>query len=195
MHTVTNTVLLVGLKDPQNQEVWQSFFKRYQPMLVAYGRRVGLSDADAEDASQDALLAFAEFYRVGRYEREKGRLRTWLYGIASNKILQIRRRRQRRRSVENPDAVPDLEQVADEKSMTDLWEEEWQRAVLAACMVEIREHFEPSTCEAFDLFVRQGLPGDEVARRVGISRDAVFKAKSRILSKMREIRERLEKEW
>ena len=41
--TQTNTMLLVGLLDPRNDDAWNAFHKRFRPLLIAYGRRRGLS--------------------------------------------------------------------------------------------------------------------------------------------------------
>ncbi|MEW6253758.1 MAG: sigma factor, partial [Planctomycetota bacterium] len=86
LSTTTNTDLLRGLKDPQNQTVWQQYVDRYRPLLLGCGRRVGLSHADAEDVAQLTLTAFCTAYQAGKYDRERGRLRDWLFGIMRNQI-------------------------------------------------------------------------------------------------------------
>src|SRR4029453_12334468 len=96
MNTVTNTLLLAGLKDNKNDAVWSDFFARYQPMLLAFARKLGMSDEDAKNAAQEALMAFVSAYREGAYDRKKGRLRTWLYGIASHKVRDMQRKRRGR---------------------------------------------------------------------------------------------------
>ena len=82
MITATNTELLIGLADPQNRAVWQMFHDRYRPLLITFAKRLGLKEADAEDAAQEALIAFVASYQDGKYQRDKGRLRTWLSAIA-----------------------------------------------------------------------------------------------------------------
>jgi len=91
--TITSTTLLEGLRDAGNDGAWQRFFDRYQPMLVSFGKKLGLSEQDAQDAAQESMKAFAEAYRKERYDPTKGRLRSWLFGIAQNKIVDSHRRR------------------------------------------------------------------------------------------------------
>ena len=78
MLSTTNTSLLAGLRDRSNDACWSEFFGRYQPLLVGFGHKLGLSETDAQDAAQETLMAFVSTYREGGYDRQKGRLRTWL---------------------------------------------------------------------------------------------------------------------
>jgi RNA polymerase sigma factor (sigma-70 family) len=194
--STTNTQLLVGLRDPQNDAIWSEFVRRYQPVLLAFARRLGLNEPDAQDAAQDALMAFAAGYREGKYDPGRGRLRTWLYGIAANKIHDVQRQRPRDRLIADAsNETAFLERVPDDHSMSEIWEAEWRRSVLASCMEEVRREIKPSSMQVFELCVLQKRPVDETADRLGMSRDAVLKARTRVLSRIREIRARMESEW
>lgn len=72
----TNTALLEGLRETGNDAIWKVFCTRYRPVVIAVARRLGLNADEAEDATQEALLAFATAYRQGKYDRDKGRLRS-----------------------------------------------------------------------------------------------------------------------
>lgn len=194
--TITHTALLVGLQAPCNDEVWSDFCARYQPLLISVGRRLGLSEQDAQDAAQDTLLAFAEGYRKGHYDRSKGRLRTWLFGIAVKKIRDVQRRNGRNFVVVEPvDKTSILNGLADEHSVSQVWESEWEKRVFQACLENVCRHMEVSTVQAFELFVLKEWPADKVAAHLGLSRNAVFKAKRRVLSRMRETYKYLQANW
>ena len=51
---------------------------------------------------------------------------------------------------------------------------------------------EPQTWEAFRLTAYEGLSGEDVAARIGMSRATVFKAKSRVLEFLRDEIRRLD---
>ena len=90
MLTRTTTALLEALLDPADDEVWQDFDRRYRPILIAFAQRLGLPD---EDAAQDTLTRFVRSYREGKYDRDRGRLRSWIIGIARHCIYDIHQHR------------------------------------------------------------------------------------------------------
>jgi len=192
----TSTDLLIGLKDWSNDRVWTSFCQRYRPVLVAFGRRLGLDESDTHEAAQEALAAFAESYRKGAYDPKQGRLRTWLLAIASHKIRSLQRRNYRRpNTVDISEKTKLLNGVPDDHSMSQVWETEWQRAVLEACMGEVYGKVEASTLQAFELHMLEEWPVDKVADHLGMTRNAVFKASRRVLTRLREAYAHVSEDW
>src|SRR5437667_117488 len=140
MLSTTNTSLLAGLRDRSNDACWSEFFGRYQPLLVGFGHKLGLSETDAQDAAQETLMAFVSTYREGGYDRQKGRLRTWLMGIASHKIRDLQRKRGREVVVaDNPESTAFLNKVPDEQEISRVWDAEWQQAIVRKCIEEVRQ--------------------------------------------------------
>jgi RNA polymerase sigma-70 factor (ECF subfamily) len=196
MHTVTSTSLLRGLREAGNEQVWTAFVQRYQPLLVSFVKRLGVRDTDAEDVAQESLIAFLTGYRKGLYDPEKGRLRTWLLAITTNKARDFRRRAPRDRArggVSETTAL--LDAIPDDASMSEIWEAEWRAAVLKACIDELRHQVEPVTLEAFELYALKEWPAMKVAEHLGITRNAVFLAKSRLLARLKEMQLRMEEIW
>lgn len=190
----TTTFLLERLKDPDDQAVWRAFTERYRPMIVRTARRTGLNQEDAQDAAQMALMAFFTAYRDGKYDREKGRLRHWLFGIARHWILNTFDKRQRRQvDVSNPSDQTDFftRQPADDQ-MEQVWEQEWREAALRHCLRQVRTEFDPKTFRAFELFAQNGLPARKVAEQLSMTSNAVFIAKHRILKRIRELLPQME---
>jgi RNA polymerase sigma-70 factor (ECF subfamily) len=181
--TVTSTTLLEGLRDPANEAVWEQWVARYRPLVVRTASRVGVPEVDAEDVAQNALLAFALAYREGRYERTRGRLRAWLFGIVSNQVLRWRERRARVGAREEET----LGELTAPDELEALWNEEWRAAVLRQCFAALRPEFQETTLEAFERFVLRGEPARDVARGLGLTENAVFGAKRRVLRRLRQI--------
>lgn len=196
--SITSTYLLEGLKDPGNHAVWQQYVDRYRPMIVTYATKLGLSTADAEDVAQQSLVAFCTGYQEGKYDRQRGRLREWLFGIARNQILNHRRRRNARGEVQVTDSSGGTDffgQVPDEDRWSALWEEEWRNSVMQDCLAAVRSEVQPATFEAFDLFACQGWPAERVAAHLKITPNAVFGAKRRVLHRVRELLPEVEAVW
>jgi RNA polymerase sigma factor (sigma-70 family) len=163
---------------------------RYGPLVLAFARRLGLDSESADDARQEAMLAFAEAIRAGRFDRSRGRLRDFLFAIARNKILSLREReRDARRGRVIPAHQTDFfRQVADKDRWEQEWEEEWQLAVSAQCLREAQERFTPETYRLFHLSAIDDQAATEVARRTGKSVNAVIVATHHVRTFLRQIR-------
>lgn len=192
----TSTILLEAIRDPANGAGWGQFDRRYRPVLLTTARRLGLGPQDAEDAAQETLTSFAEGYREGRYDRQKGRLRDWLGGIARHKIHDIYRRRPRHEVLEadRPGTTGFLDKISDERIDT-TYETEWQRALLRECLSQVRHQVEHKTFQAFELLALKSWAVTDVAAHLGISRDSVYQAKCRVLRHICQVRKELEESW
>ena len=197
LHTVTNTILLEGLRDAGNKTIWRSFVERYRPLIVRYAMRAGLVEADAQDAAQHSLIAFCVSYQEGKYQRDQGRLRHWLFGIARNQIRNTIRKKPRReiQMTSEADQTDFFEQVSGKDDGEALWEQEWRDAVLRQCLAEVGGEFDAKSLEAFDLFACRGLTAKEVGERLNMTPNAVFIAKHRIMKRLRELVPRMEEVW
>lgn len=197
LNTATSTSLLEGLGERDNRTIWHQFVERYRPMIAGYAHRMGLGSEDAEDAAQATLIAFCEAYQAGRYEREKGRLRSWLFGIARNQIRNtMKKRRHREVQVVGDSRQTDFfARIEDGDELEQLWDQQWRDAVLRQCMAEVRNEVDAQSIEAFELFARQGWSAQKVADHLGMTANAVFLVKHRILKRIRELMPRMEEIW
>ena len=188
--TRTTSTLLAALHDPANDEVWSEFDHRYRPILQAVAGRMGLDEADAEEAAQETMVQFVRDYRRGRYDRSKGRLRFWIHGILRNRILDLLRKKQNLRGTRGESVLGLLE---DEDELKKLWDAECRQKILADALVILQEttDVQPSTVEAFRLYALEERPPKEVAERLGINVRSVYLAKHRCAKGLKEIVEQL----
>lgn len=191
--TRTTTMLLDGLHD-EADAAWSLLDARYRPILCGVARRMGLDDADAADVAQETLLTFLGEYRDGRYDRERGRLRSWLIAIARRQIAGAYRRRARARIERGASA---LEGEPGDDDFDRAWEEERRAAILRAAMDELRANTRAHerTIEAFELLVMRRMPVPAVARELNITEHDVYQAKSRLAQRLREIIARLDEAY
>jgi RNA polymerase sigma-70 factor (ECF subfamily) len=192
--STTNTDLLNGLK-ANDDRVWSDFCQRYRPVVISFGRSLGLSEQDAQDAAQDTLLKFVTAYRDGQYERDRGRLRNWLMVISRSRVRDIQRRRREVILADKSNTAAFVEKIPDDRTMDEIWEREWQQAILNQCMAELRNKVEKKTVEAFELFVIQDWPAEKVAAHLGMSRSAVYQAKNRLISHLRKLEAYWQENW
>jgi len=194
---VTSTSLLEGLMDPHNDRVWTEFFERYGPIVRGFARKLGLREHEADDAVQETMVTFVTKYREGAYDRQKGRLRSWLCGLASHKIRHIldRRRCREGRTAGQADRTSVLESIPEEDRATEMWEAEWRQAVIRYCLDLIRNESDPTRLRAFELYTLQGWSAEDVAAELGITRNMVYLSKSRVLARVAELRKRINRAW
>ncbi len=178
---VTTSTVLQRLKSFDDQDAWQQFVRRFQRPIEAYARKRGLSESDAEDAAQEALAAFAQSFRDGGYERERGRLSRWLFGIVHHRIEQQRDRMARRAPA---DSVA-WSQLEDQQSPDGVWTEIWERSMLEQCVAAARDELHGTTRRVFEMLVLEGRSVEDAMSETGLSRNAVYIAKHRALTRVR----------
>ncbi|HWL94739.1 MAG TPA: sigma-70 family RNA polymerase sigma factor [Phycisphaerae bacterium] len=196
MEWITTTTVLDRLRDANDHSAWSSFVERFRAPITGFSRKLGLNLADAEDVAQETLMAFLESYRKNAYERRRGRLGHYLFGIAHNKILLARRKiGAREGQVSGTDdrtsfwsALPDSSQAQE------TWEREWRDSILVQCLEQVRQEVSPQTFEAFRMVVLEEIEPATVAERLGLTRNAVFIAKHRVGTRLRGLRAAFEEE-
>ncbi len=185
MLTRTTTQLIKDLRDPGNGTAWGGFDARYRPVLIAFARRIGFSTDDASELAQQTLSEFARAYLAGKYNREQGRLSSWLLGIARNVGLSMRRKR----GMEREGGDSRIVEFPEDDVASGIWETERRRAILADAVEQLyaTSRADASTLRAFELFALRGVPAEEVAAQCGIGVDSVYLAKNRLTKRLREI--------
>lgn len=184
--------MLEGLADARDERAWRRFYDRFTPMLLSYAKRVGLSDADAQDVVAETLTTFLQAYRAGRYERERARLKSWLGGIIHNKILKLHARRTTASLdvVQPEDRGQPMEPAATE-DQDEAFEREWQLDRLNAALNILRRESDPNTYQAFDLYALKDWPVAKVASFLNMTPNAVYISKTRTLKRLRQIVQQL----
>lgn len=136
-------------------------------------------------------MRFLRKYREGIYQRERGRLRSWLLTIARNCVIDLHRERARRREHRGASA---LEEVPDEADLEAGWDEECERTIVQRALDELRGHsgFDERTLIAFERVAFGRVAPAEVAASLGITVDSVYAAKSRCVRRLRKIVSELE---
>jgi len=186
MDWITTTTILQDLGDATNQAAWGRVVERLRPPIVRFARRMHLCESECEDVAQETLLTFFERYRAGRYDRAKGRLSQWLFGIALRKSLHQRRANGRRkRIVVGPERSSFWRTLPDAHAASRIWDQEWAQAILERCLRAVRLEVEPQTMRAFELVLRDGRTPAEAARELGVPVKAVYNAKYTVLNRIR----------
>lgn len=192
MEWVTTTRLLDQLRDFEEGEGWDRFVGAVREPVLRFCRKLGLTASDAEDATQESLVRFARAFREGGYERDKGRLRDWLFGIVYRQVQDTQRRLARgaERAGQADSAL--WAALPDPHAASLSWQAEWERHVLQQCLRRVEQEVAAASYRAFMGVALEERPAAEVAQELGLSRNAVFLAKHRITKRVRELQAEFE---
>jgi RNA polymerase sigma-70 factor, ECF subfamily len=168
---------------------WERLVNLYTPLVFRWCRRCGLQPADAADVGQQVFLAVARKVRDFRRNRPGGSFRAWLRAIARNRLRDFfRTARTRDARAAGGDAFAWLEQVAAGPDPSDPTPEDGEEeALLFRRATELMQaEFEERTWQAFWQSAVDGRRAAEVAAGLGMTANAVYLARGRVLRRLRE---------
>ncbi len=183
----TSPSLLERLNDA-DAAAWQRLTAVYSPLIRGWLRRHGIRPDDADDLTQEVLVVVVRRYPDFQHNKRTGAFRAWLRAITVNCCRDFwKANRLRPVSPGGSDFGGYLDQVADpDNPLAAEWDKEHDLFVTRQLLEMIRPEFEAKTWEAFRRVAIAGEPAAAVAAALGVSANAVFIAKSRVLSRLRE---------
>lgn len=184
----TSTTLLARARanDPL---AWQRLVDIYSPLVYHWCRSARLQAADSADLLQDVFHAVAR--SLDRFRRESGRgsFRAWLRRITVNKLRDHLRSRATEPPAEGGSANhARIHELSAEPGTLDpdtppSVDEDW--LLLRSALEAFRADFEEPTWQAFWATTIDGRRAVDLADELGLSVNAIYKAKARILSRLR----------
>ena len=178
----TPASLLERLKHADSEDAWRRFVAVYAPMIYRWAMQVGLNAGEASDLVQEVFLVLVEKLRDFQYDSQRS-FRAWLKTVTLNKWRELARRRLPGPRVAADSNLPGVESP----NWTEFFEEaEYRRRLVGRAMQIVEADFEPATWNAWRAFVIEGRPAKDVAAELGLSVNAVYLAKGRVLARLRE---------
>lgn len=181
---------------------WAEFYAAYKPLILLCGQDCLLTPDENDELVQQVMSEIFRKDIVGKYDPDNipndvvfhydpahGRFRHYLRGIIRNQALKLYQKRKSFVELDNP------EKTVEEPAIDvwdELWDEEWKRHVLAMALTELKEHVQPETYVAFEMYAIQERPVQEVADFLNLSVASVYTAKSRCVAALKEIISKLE---
>ena len=179
----TSTTLLRDIASDVKNARWSEFVARYRPMCHSYLHR-HFPALDSDDILQETFAAVAHAMPGYRYvPSEKGHFRNYLVGVVRNKALMALRSKERDDKLKSAYA----EAVAAERNGDCADDETWRKSVFEIALQQLMA--DASIHERTkQIFVRTAIKlesPEEVARSLGVSRNAVDQQKRRTLAKFK----------
>jgi RNA polymerase sigma-70 factor (ECF subfamily) len=146
-----------------------------------------LQPSDAADVLQEVFQAVTRGLVSFRREREEDTFRGWLWTIARNKLRDHHRRRQDRpQAIGGSEAQAQLAEIAADGPNVEPTPLDENNLIFRRGLELVRAEFEERTWLAFLRTTVDGASPADVAAELGITVNAVYKAKSRVLARLRE---------
>lgn len=192
----TRPSLLLRLRNPQDEQAWREFLKIYEPLIERLARQRGLQHADARELVQEVLVAVSGAIDRWDPDETKGSFRGWLSTITRNLTINLLKKegRQTRGTGDSEFARLMNEQPDPTAEGTALFDLEYRRRLFQFAAEHVQEQFEEATWQAFWMTSVEQQPLVDVCEELGMSRGAIYVARSRVMSKLRKHIEKLEAE-
>ncbi len=186
MEWTTTSGLLQKLQDYDERTAWILVDEHFRKPVVQLGLRRGLTEEEARDTSQATLMAFAVAYRDGKYDKDKGDLKGWLFGIAKRQIARTVERRGRRREQSIENSSTDMPEAVDGE-LEQIWEEEWLLSVHERAVRLIKQRVQPKTFEIFQAVVLEGKSPGVVAKEKDVRLTTVYNSVHRVSEQIKQV--------
>lgn len=175
----TSITLIQRLQRSSDGLAWQRLVDLYTPLVYHWAHRIGLPKAEASDLVQDVFVVLVE--RLPAFQhRGSGSFRGWLRTVTWNKCRDAFRRARTRAD------LPLLESSETPDDIVELSEQEHREMLARRALELMQTEFELSTWKACWEVVVSGRAAAEIASELGITINAVYLAKSRVLRRLRE---------
>jgi RNA polymerase sigma factor (sigma-70 family) len=179
----TRSSVLKAVADTENEAAWNRFFDLYAGFVYSIARSKGLKPEDADDIVQIVFTDLARTMPTFRYDRAKGKFRSYLAGLVSWRVMD--RLRSGKRDAELK--ADFLEEVKSAGADGDdaFAEREWQAAAMEEALRRMRPDVSPEHYAAFIASAVEGQDTETVMRLYGLSRDNLYQIRTRLTEKLR----------
>ena len=185
----TQPTLLVRIRDARDQEAWGRFVDLYAPLVYGFLSQRGLQDADAADLTQDVMRQVALAAHSLEYDPKRGSFRGWLFTVVQNRLTDHWRREGRReRGAGDTDAQHQLNELPQPGGLdaSDQWDADYERQLFHFAANIVKQDFTETTWRAFWMTAVDGASGRDVAEQLGLTVAAVYLAKGRVMTRLKE---------
>lgn len=177
----TQFSLLIRLRATDDTEAWSRFVRLYTPLVHHWIGKTGVEANAMDDLVQEVFVVLLDRAQwLG--ENRPGSFRGWLRTVTLNKCRD-HFRRANRMTEPRLMGLPDMAECDPAVLLTD---DEYRRYVARAALRLMRDSFSETTWRACWEHVAMNRPAREVAVELGITENAVYLARGRVLKRLRE---------
>lgn len=179
----TSLTLLQKLAEPErDQAAWERFVDLYAPLLHFWALKNGLRDDEAADLVQEVLIELMRRLPKFEYDSQQS-FRGWLRRIIQNRAVDYFRRKGR---LPVQPASGELSNLNASDAVQSFTDDEYRSQLARRALELVQSEFSETTWRACWMHTVEDRDGADIAQELGITRNAVFLAKRRVLARLRE---------
>lgn len=152
----------------------------YAPLLHRWIAKLGLAEPDRSEVVQEVFIVLLGKMPTFQYDHQQS-FRGWMRTITLNKCRDLLRTHRR---LTEPLLMERIECASREDSDF-LTQSEYSQSLAARALTLMKQHFSDTTWRACWLSVAEELPAKEIAANLGITENAVYLARARVLKRLR----------
>ena len=191
----TSYSLIERVRDLADGASWAEFLRIYQPVVYRMARRRGLQDADAQDVIQQVFVSVSRSIDGWKGGEDLPPFRAWLTTVTRNAITKALTRQPRDRASGSSAVVDQLNALPSPEVATAEIVQETRREIVRWCKERIRGEFTESTWDIFWQTSVNAVPIAEVAAHSGRSVGAIYVARHRVLTRLKEKVAEVSQDW
>ena len=179
----TRSSVLKAVADTGNEAAWARLFDLYAGFVFSIARSKGLRDEDADDVVQVVFADLARMMPTFKYDRSKGKFRSYLTGLVHWRVKD-----KLRSALRDKEFMADyIEEAANmPPADRDFAEREWQAAALEEALRRIKPDVRTEHYAAFVASAVEGQDTETVMRLYNLSRDNLYQIRKRLTAKLQE---------
>lgn len=178
----TRSSVIRAVADTENAAAWNRLFDLYAGFVYSIARRKGVNDAD--DIVQMVFADLARNLPSFKYDREKGRFRSYLAALVKWRVID-RLKAVRR----DADLKADFMEEAKATGPGDgeFADREWKAVAMDNALRRIKPSVRPEHYAAFVASTVEGQDTETVMKLYNLSRDNLYQIRKRLSERLRKV--------
>ena len=188
-------ITLIGNIKENNEDAWNEFCLFYWDIIVGWARRMGCSEAVAQDVFQETMISLMRQLPNFNYDTGRGKFRSFIKTIVKRRVCDIYRKEGKyvslssESSEENSSDIDIFDKINAEHNNSEITYDSdivWLDSILKLAVKNVAKKTDPTTYLSFKLYVLEEKPVEEVIKVAGVDKiGTVYQHKSRFLSALK----------
>jgi RNA polymerase sigma-70 factor (ECF subfamily) len=185
----THASLLSRLCGPDDDRAWHEFHRLYQSLILGYAAEHGCHGDQAYEVLQQTMITLMRVLPSFECRQIPGQFRSCLRRIVHAHVVNTVRRQRKYvlGSAGDGEGTDPFAQIPDENSPQACadWDRQWERNLLAQALERVQAKVSDTTFTSFSRSVLEGCSVETVCRELGLTANAVYQHRNRVLALLR----------